>query len=154
MPSFFIALCSYNTAISAAMMRAVLKWINVGIQVSFIWLCWLSAFKPAVGPSVVSEAGEPASPSADAAQSSIILCGAEKPSFKHNGINKTAKIGIVPKDEPIPIVIIRPINNIAAAASNLEFWINGNIEFIRFSIPPVSFKTSAYPAQTSITKAM
>ena len=42
----------------------------------------------------------------------------------------------------------------AAAANNLEFWTKGNIEFIKPSIPPVSFKTSAYPAQTSITKAI
>ena len=107
-----------------------------------------------MGPSVVSEAGEPASPSAAAAQRRIILWEVEKPSCKHKGINKTANIGIVPKEEPMPIVITKPIKSIAAAASNLEFWINGKIEFIRLSIPPVSFKTRAYPAQTSIINAI
>ena len=81
----------------------------------------MSAFKPAVGPNVVSEAGEPASPNAAAAQRRIMLCTLVKPSFKHNGTNKTAKIGMVPKDEPMPIVIIRPIKSIALAASSLEF---------------------------------
>ncbi len=37
--------------------------------------------KPAVGPNVVSEAGEPASPRADAAQRRIMLCGAENQSL-------------------------------------------------------------------------
>lgn len=111
----------YKTAIRAAMMRAVLKCMNVGMQVSFMWLCCPSVFRPAVGPKVVSEAGEPASPRAEAAQRRIMLWGVEKPSFKHKGIKRTAKIGMVPKDEPMPIVIIKPIKSIAAAASNLEF---------------------------------
>ena len=113
------------------------------MQVSLIWSCCLSAFKPDVGPSVVSEAGEPASPNADEAHKRIIIEGVENPSFVHNGTNKTAKIGIVPKDEPIPIVIIKPTNRIAKVAKNLEFSMKGRIELTKESIPPVSFKTRA-----------
>ena len=83
------------------MIKAVLKCIKVGMQVSFMWLCCPSAFNPAVGPSVVSEAGEPASPKAAAAHIKIIVAGVEKPSFVHKGTNNTAKIGIVPKEVPV-----------------------------------------------------
>ena len=81
----------------------------------------MSAFNPDVGPNVVSEAGEPASPNAEAAHKRIMIEGVEKPNLTHKGTNKTAKIGIVPKDEPIPIVIIRPIINIAKLAKIFEF---------------------------------
>ena len=108
-----------------------------------MWLCCPSAFNPAVGPKVVSEAGEPASPKAAAAHKRITIAGVEKPSFVHNGTNKTAKIGIVPKEEPMPIVINKPIAKIAIEASNFEFSINGRIAFTKDSIPPVSFKTRA-----------
>ena len=106
-------------------------------------MCCPSAFNPAVGPNVVSEAGEPASPNAAAADKTIIIDGILKPNFKQIGIYKTAKIGIVPKEVPIPIVINRPTNNIAAAATTLLDPINGVIEFTRESIPPVAFITLA-----------
>ena len=138
----------------AAMISGILKCKNVGMHVSFIWLCCPSAFKPALGPKVVSEAGEPASPRAAAAHKRIIIAGVEKFNFAQSGMNKTAKIGIVPNDEPIPMVIKRPIAKIAIVANNLEFSIRGSSELTMFSIPPVSFKTNAYPAQTSITKAI
>ena len=71
------------------------------MQVSQIWLCCPSAFNPAVGPSVVSEAGEPASPKAAAADRTIIIDGILNPNFTQIGTYKTAKIGIVPKEVPI-----------------------------------------------------
>ena len=48
----------------AASIRGMLKWMKVGTQVSQMWLCCPSAFRPDVGPRVESEAGEPASPRA------------------------------------------------------------------------------------------
>ena len=57
----------------------------------------------------MSEAGEPASPKAAAAARSTTICGTLKPCLIHTGINSTARIGIVPKDVPIPIVIKSPI---------------------------------------------
>lgn len=122
------------------------------MQVSQMWLCWPSTFNPDVGPSVVSEAGEPASPSAAAAASTITVAGRLKPSFKQIGTNKTARIGMVPKEVPIPIVINKPINNINAAARTL-LVINGKTAFTKVSIPPVAFNTAANPAATSITNA-
>ena len=82
------------------------------MQVSKIWLCCPSAFNPAVGPNVVSDAGEPASPRAAAADTKITICGTLNPIFMHIGKNKTAIIGIVPKEVPIPIVINKPSNKI------------------------------------------
>ena len=52
----------------------ILKCRNVGMHVSDIWLCCPSAFNPDVGPKVVSEAGEPASPRAAAAAIKTIIC--------------------------------------------------------------------------------
>ena len=71
-----------------------------------MWLCWLSTFKPEVGPKVVSLAGEPASPKAAEAESKTTVEISLKPNFMQTGIKNTAKIGIVPKDVPIPIVMI------------------------------------------------
>ena len=119
---------------------------------SVMWLCCPSMFKPAVGPRVVSEAGEPASPNAAAAASTITVDGRLKPSFKHIGTNKTAKIGIVPKEVPMPIVINNPINSIRDAAIIL-LVIKGRTALTKVSIPPVDLRTAANPAATSITKA-
>lgn len=122
------------------------------MQVSQMWLCCPSMFKPDVGPRVVSEAGEPASPRAAAAAKTITVEGRLKPSFAQIGANKTAKIGIVPKDDPMPIVIKSPINNIKLAAITL-FVINGKTALTKVSIPPVALSTAANPAATSITNA-
>lgn len=124
------------------------------MQVSKIWLCWPSAFKPAVGPNVVSDAGEPASPKAAAAAKSTTICCGLNPKCVQTGINKTANIGIVPKDVPIPIVINNPIIKIT---SDVRIILFGKMPITRFtseSIAPVSFKTDANPAATSITKAI
>ena len=65
---------------------------------------------------MVSEAGEPASPSAAAADKTIIIEGILNPNFKQIGIYKTAKIGIVPKEVPMPIVINKPTKSIKIVA--------------------------------------
>ena len=69
----------------AASIRGILKWIKVGTQVSQMWLCCPSAFKPEVGPRVESEAGEPASPRAAAADISRMVAAGEKPMPAHRG---------------------------------------------------------------------
>ena len=75
-------------------------------------MCCPSAFNPDVGPNVVSEAGEPASPSAAAAARRTIICCGLNPCFTQIGIKRTASIGIVPNEVPIPIVINKPIISI------------------------------------------
>ena len=52
---------------------------KVGITESVIWSCWRSAFNPAVAPSVMVEAGEPASPNAAEAPSSATAASGENP---------------------------------------------------------------------------
>ena len=121
------------------------------MQVSQMWLCCPSTLSPEVGPSVVSDAGEPASPSAAAAARTITVAGILNPSFIQIGTNRTARIGIVPKDVPIPMVINRPIKSISVAAIIL-FVISGRTAFTKVSIPPVAFNTAANPAATSITR--
>ena len=117
--------------------KGILKCKNVGKQVSFIWLCCPSALSPDVGPKVVSETGEPASPKAAAAARINIETVGENPSFIHKGTNKTANIGIVPKEVPIPIDMNNPVNNIKDTAINLLFCIKGKSELINVSIPYV-----------------
>ena len=121
---------------------------------SKIWLCWPSAFNPDVGPRVVSEAGEPASPRAAAAAISIIICSGLKPIFTQTGTNNTAIIGIVPKEVPIPIVINNPKISII---NEVKIILSGRIVSTvctRVSIAPVFCKTEAKPAATSITNAI
>ena len=84
-----------------------------------MWSCWPSAFKPDVGPSVESEAGEPASPKAPAVPTSAAVAITEKPRSKHKGTNKVAIIGTVENELPIPIVINNPTNKITPAAKGL-----------------------------------
>ena len=74
----------------------------------------------------MSEAGEPASPSAAAAESSITVAGMLRPIFAQTGTNNTARIGIVPKDVPITIVIKRPMASIIVSASSLLPPINSD----------------------------
>ena len=84
-----------------------------------MWSCWPSAFSPEVGPSVESEAGEPASPNAPAVPTKAAVAITEKPSSKHKGTNKVAIIGTVENELPIPMVINNPTNKITAAAMGL-----------------------------------
>ena len=65
--------------------NGILKWINVGTTVSQIWSCCPSTPKPAVGPKVESEAGEPASPSAAAVPIKATVASGEKPNCTHKG---------------------------------------------------------------------
>ena len=118
-----------------------------------MWLCCPSAFKPEVGPRVVSEAGEPASPRAAAAARSTAICAVLNPSFIQIGINNTAKIGIVPNDVPIPIVIKCHKINIIRATAKIFSGIIEITEFTRVSIEPDALRTEENPAATSITKA-
>ena len=101
------------------------------MQVSQMWLCCPSAFKPAVGPNVVSDAGEPASPKAAAAAKTIIIEGTLNPNFTQIGTYKTARIGIVPKEVPIPIVMNSPTNSIKQVARILLDIMYGAIVFTR-----------------------
>ena len=104
-----------------------------------MWLCWPSAFKPDVGPRVVSDAGEPASPNAAAAASNTTICGTLKPIFAQIGTNKTAKIGIVPKEVPIPMVIKRPSKSMNNDVSTMLLGKKETHDCTRVSIAPVSF---------------
>ena len=83
-----------------------------------MWLCCPSAFSPDVGPSVLSDEGEPASPSAAAVPTIAKVAIGLNPSCILNGTKMAAIIGIVEKDDPIPIVISRPTSNIATAPMN------------------------------------
>ena len=55
--------------------------MKVGTTVSQIWSCWPSALRPAVGPRVESEAGEPASPRAPAVPMSAMVARGESYNF-------------------------------------------------------------------------
>ena len=61
-------------------------------------------------------------------------------------------IGIVEKDEPIPIVINKPTTNISSAASDLLFPIISTIEETKVSTPPVLLITLAKPFAAIIIK--
>ena len=65
-------------------------------------------FKPAVGPNVESDAGEPASPNTPAVPIKQIIASSLNPSSIANGTKIAAIIGIVANEEPIPIVTIKP----------------------------------------------
>ena len=80
-----------------------------------MWLCCPSAFKPAVGPNVESDAGDPASPSAAAVPINATVAIGLNPNAILNGTNIEAMIGIVANDEPIPNVTINPTSNIINA---------------------------------------
>ena len=81
-----------------------------------MWLCCPSTFKPAVGPRVESDAGEPASPNAPAVPINAMVAKGLKPSSKASGTKIAAIIGIVAKDDPIPIVTNNPITNMINTA--------------------------------------
>ena len=118
-----------------------------------MWSCCPSTFNPWVGPNVVPDAGEPASPNAAAAAKTAIASIGLKPRCINIGTNNTAKIGIVPKEVPIPIVINRPTISIKNAANSFEPSINGIRLLTKLSIAPVDCNTPAKPAATSITNA-
>lgn len=135
---------SYNTkaAIVPNIISGILKCKNVGTQVSQMWSCWPSTFNPDVGPRVLSEAGEPASPNAPAVPTSAIIAAGLKPNAEANGTYIVAIIGIVPKEVPIPIVTISPIKSIIIAPINLLPPIKPVAASTKVSTPPVSLKTA------------
>ena len=63
----------------------ILKNKNCGTHESHMWSCCPSAFSPDVGPSVVSDAGDPASPSAPATATMNTIAAGEKFSFSASG---------------------------------------------------------------------
>ena len=83
----------------------------------------------------------------------MTVAGKLNPNFMQIGTKSTARIGIVPNEVPIPIVIKSPIKSIIAAAIILLPNISGTKALTSSSIPPVEFKTIAKPAATSMTKA-
>src|SRR5690625_5513071 len=83
-----------------------------------MWLCCPSAFSPEVGPKVLSEAGEPASPMAPADPISAAVANGLNPMAAHSGTNTAAKTGTVPKEVPIPMVINKPTSIMTTVASN------------------------------------
>ena len=85
-------------AIIAATIKGMLKAIKVGTQVSQMWSCCPSAFRPEVGPRVVSEAGDPASPSAAAADISRMVAAGENPIWEQRCTYSVARTGMVPKE--------------------------------------------------------
>ncbi len=119
-----------------------------------MWSCCPSTLSPAVGPSVLSDAGEPASPNAPAVPTNAIIAGVLNPNSRARGTNMAASMGTVPKEVPIPIVIIRPIKSITIAAINLLPPIIATLASTNASTPPVALITSPYPAATNITKAI
>ncbi len=52
---------------------------------SFMWLCRPSALRPDVGPRVLSEAGEPASPNAPATPIRRAIAAGENPTLNPSG---------------------------------------------------------------------
>ena len=67
------------------MISGILKKIKVGTQVSHMWLCPPSIFSPTVGPSVLSLAGEPASPIPAATPMIKIVAAVLKPNCAASG---------------------------------------------------------------------
>src|SRR5690554_1862742 len=111
-------------------------------------------FKPAVGPKVESEAGEPASPKAPAVPTKETIANGLKPSCKHKGTYIAAIIGMVEKDEPIPMVKTKPITNNKKIAKGL-LLANQKAELsTRALMWPVCSNTSAKPAAEIIIKPM
>ncbi len=94
---------------------------KVGTHVSHIWWCCPSAFNPEVGPSVLSDAGEPASPNAPAVPIIAIVAIGLNPSWIQSGTKIVVKMGMVEKEDPIPIVTSNPIISMRNAASGLLF---------------------------------
>lgn len=76
---------SINAPTTPPMISGMLKNTNVGTQVSYMWLCSPSAFRPLVGPSVLSLAGLPASPRAAAIPTSKMIAGTPKPRLRQSG---------------------------------------------------------------------
>ncbi len=119
-----------------------------------MWSCCPSALSPEVGPSVESDAGEPASPRAPATAMRLAMASGENPSSKASGTKMAATMGMVPKDVPMPMVTTRPMSRMTKAEMSLELPMTATEASTRTGMPPVSSRTLANPAATSMTKAM
>src|SRR5690625_8050801 len=82
-----------------------------------MWLCCPSTFNPDVGPSVLSDAGDPGSPIAPDVPIKAAVASGLSPMVALNGTNISARIGIVPNDVPMPIVNNNPTIIIHRAAT-------------------------------------
>ena len=90
-----------NVAIRPNISSGMLKCSIVGIIVSLKWLCCPSMFRPIVGPSAVSDTGDPASPSAPAVAISANIALVDIPNCVHIGTYIAEIIGTVENDDPI-----------------------------------------------------
>src|SRR5690554_461054 len=111
-------------------------------------------FKPAVGPKVESDAGDPASPKAPAVPTKETIANGLKPSCKHKGTYIAAIIGMVENDEPIPRVSTKPTSSRIRIAKGL-LLANHEAELSTNKlIIPICSNTSAKPASEIIIKPM
>src|SRR5699024_12383044 len=76
-----------------------------------------SDLNPEFGPSVLSDAGDPASPIAPDVPINAAVASGLSPIVALKGTKIAARIGMVPKDGPIPIVTSNPTAIITRAAS-------------------------------------
>src|SRR5699024_5254664 len=100
-------------------------------------------FNPAVGPSGESDAGLPASPNAAAVPIKAALAIADTPVAARTGIYKAAKIGIVPNDVPIHIVMTNPADKSKTAIINLESPVKLKVDSTSSFTAPYSGSTFA-----------
>src|SRR5699024_10083785 len=113
-----------------------------------------SALRPAVEPSVESDAGEPASPKAAAVPIKAALASGDIPVSIKTGAYNAAKIGIVPNDVPIPIVINNPTLSRTIAINQGESPVMATVVSTTSLIAPVSVRTLAYAEAINMTKAI
>ena len=128
--------------------------MNVGTQVSHMWLCWPSAFSPAVGARVVSDTGEPVSPMVAAAAIKRGVAPKLRPSSEHRGTYSTDRTGTVPKEVPVPITITRPTSIITKAPRNLLPSMNTRELLTSSATALLSLSTKLKPLEASMTKAI
>lgn len=110
--------------------------------------------KPRCIPSVVSDAGEPASPQTAAIRTNNIMALGENPSFIANGTYIVEIIGTVPNEVPIPKVTNRPSKIITYEEISFEPPKTPAADSNYSSIAPEFVITFAYPAANSITNAI
>ena len=76
-------------------------------------------FRPIVGPSAVSDTGDPASPSAPAVAISANMAPVDIPNCVHIGTYIAEIIGTVENDDPMPVVSSHPNPNNTKIVANL-----------------------------------
>src|SRR5699024_3419647 len=98
-----------------------------------------------------SDAVEPASPKAAAVPIKAALASGDIPVSIKTGAYNAAKIGIVPNDVPIPIVINNPTLNRTIAINQGESPVMATVFSTNSLIAPVSVRTLAYPEAINMT---